>query len=116
MLSVFFIEYQKVCLTERAVARPRPLDGPDVIEDGKLGVVTADWNRLIPPGSGLQGALEYFQGRVVVAMTRAAYAAFDAGGGERTKIVGVVIQPAAIRLMEACRGGLPSLQDLGEGR
>jgi hypothetical protein len=49
-------------------------------------------------------------------MTRAAYAAFDAGGGERTKIVGVVIQPAAIRLMEACPGGLPSLQDLGEGR
>ncbi len=46
-----FFEYHRRCVTERAVALLRVVKGLDVIEDGKLGVVAPDWDRLIQPVS-----------------------------------------------------------------
>ena len=51
---MLFFEYHRGYVTERAVAPLRVVEGLDVIEDGKLGVVAADWDRLIQSGIGLQ--------------------------------------------------------------
>ena len=52
---MLFFEYHRGYIAERAVAPRRGVERLDVVEDGKLGVVAADWNRLIQSGIGLQG-------------------------------------------------------------
>ena len=73
-------------------------------------------NRLSQSGIGLQGTPKRFPGGIVVAITSAAHAAVDAGRAERRDVVAVDILAAAIRVMEASSGGLPTLEGVGEGR
>ena len=112
---MLFFEYHRGYIAERAVAPRRVVERLDVIEDGKLSVTAAVWNRLIQSGIGLQGAPERFHRRVVVAIAGPAHAPFDAGGEERLDVVAVDILAAAIRVMEESCGRLPTLQGIGEG-
>ena len=108
-------EYHREYISERAVASRRVVECLDVIEDGKLSVTATVRNRLIQSGVGLQSAPERFHRRVVVAITSAAHAPFNASGVERINVVAVDILAAAIRVMEESCGGLPTLQGIGEG-
>ena len=93
---MLFFEYHGGYVTERGVAPLRVLKGLDVIKDGKLGVVAADWNRLIQSGIGLQGAPERFHGGVVVAIASAAHTAFNtAEAARRDVVVGDILAASA---------------------
>jgi len=112
---MLFFEYHRGYIAERAVAPRRVVERLDVIEDGKLSVTATVRNRLIQSGVGLQSAPERFHRRVVVAITSAAHAPFNASDVERVNVVAVDILAAAIRVMEESCGGLPTLQGIGEG-
>ena len=52
---------------------------------------------------------------MVVTITNAAHAPFNASGEQRVDVVAVELLAAAIRVMKESCGGLPTLQGIGEG-
>ena len=80
----------------------------DIVEDGKLGVTAAGWDRFLEAGLGLERAPKRLHGGVIVAIAGPAHAAFDAGLGQCLEVVFIDVLAPSVRVMEQPVGRLPT--------
>ena len=93
---MLFFEYHRGYIAERAVAPRRVVEGLDIVENGKLGLVVIgrDGGRQIC--FGFQGTPERLHGCIVIAVAGAAHGLTQSPLGQPATYLGAGVLTAAV--------------------